>query len=77
MVLAIWLLHHDQYVWQDYSECYNRDVQVHITLKIKSRKFLFKEKFTNPQKFQPQNIPAIWYGYTYMLYLKQSPVFAN
>ena len=28
-VVAGWLLHCDQYVRQYYSECYNRDVQVH------------------------------------------------
>ena len=36
---------------QYYSEHYNRDVQVH-NLEIKSQKFLFKEKFANPRKFQ-------------------------
>ena len=25
----------------------------YITLKIKSQKFLYKEKYANPQKFQP------------------------
>ena len=28
-VVAGWLLHHDQYMREYYSECYNRDVQVH------------------------------------------------
>ena len=28
-VVASWLLHHDQYMRQYYSECYNRDMHMH------------------------------------------------
>ena len=28
-VVYTWLLHHDQYVWKCYSECYNKECQVH------------------------------------------------
>ena len=60
-VVAIWLLHCNWYVGQHYSECYNRDVQVH-SLKSKSRKFL-----QILENFSPQNIPAIWYIIPYQL----------
>ena len=46
-----------------YSECFNRDVQG-ITSKMKSQKFLFKEKFANPRKFQPSK----YSGYTVCIY---------
>ena len=50
-VVASWLLCTSQSMHEAilYSECYNRDrCPVDITSKIKSRKFLFKEKFANP-----------------------------
>ena len=58
-VVASWLLHGNQYVMQHYtiktSKC--------ITSKIKSQKFSFKEKFANPQNFQPLK----YFGYTYFI----------
>ena len=60
-VLASWLLHHGQYVRQYYSECCNRDVQMHIIIsKIESQKLLF----TNPRKFQPSKYSS----YTVIFY---------
>ena len=39
-----------------------------IASKIKSRKFIFKEKFANPQKFQPSKYRAYAGGVSFIIY---------
>ena len=63
-VVAIWLLHIAIDKWGSITVSIIIEMSKCITSKSKSQKFLFKQKFANPRKFQPSK----YSGYTVASY---------
>ena len=55
---GLMLLHHNRYVWQYYSECCKRDVQVH-NLENRITKLYFNRNLLILENFSPQYFLAI------------------